>query len=132
MGRPVRISFGAGLGVAVLAGCNPAGVDCPIIAAPAILLEVREYGTGFPAANGARGAVYEGSYVDSLRVVGWQGSAIPENALQMAAAFDRPGTYSIGLVKPGYQAWERTGVVVGTDRCGIQQVQLSAQLVPLP
>jgi len=132
MQRPVRFSFRLVLGAAALSGCSPANVVCPQIAAPAILLEVREAGTGAPAANGAKGAVQDGAYVDSLRVVGWLGTPSPETELLMAAAFDRPGTYSITLEKAGYQTWIRAGIVVGTDDCGTQQAQFATQLVPIP
>jgi len=132
MRRPVRFSFGLILGSAALVGCSPANIVCPQIAAPAILLEVREDGTGAPAANGARGVVEDGGYVDSLRVVGWSGPPAPETELYMAAAFDRPGTYSVRLEKAGYQTWIRTNIVVGTDDCGTQQVQFATKLVPIP
>ena len=126
--RAVRFTLGAFLG----AGCNPAGIDCPAIAAPAILLEVREQGTGFPAAHAARGVVRDGGYQDSLRVVGWEGTPAPATELLLAAAFDRPGTYAVTLEKPGYQTWQRTGVEVGSGFCGTEQVRLNAILVPLP
>ena len=122
----------AGSAVVVLAACSPASISCPQIPAPAILLEVRESGTGNPAANGAKGVVEDGAYIDSLKVVGWSGPPAPETELLMAAAFDRPGTYSIRLEKPGYQTWVRAGVVVGTDDCGTQQAQIVTQLVPIP
>ena len=122
----------SGFAVGVAAGCNLAGIDCPALAAPAILLEVREQGTGFPAAHDARGVVRDGSYQDSLRVVGWEGTPAPATELRLAAAFDRPGTYDITLEKPGYQTWLRAGVEVGSGRCGTEQVQLAAILVPVP
>ena len=120
------------LGCAVASGCNLADVSCPQIAAPAVLLQIREAGTGFPAADGARGIVQDGTYSDSLRVVAWEPPAAPDTKLYMAAAFDRPGTYSVTLEKQGYQTFQQAGVVVGTNECGTEQAQITVMLVPVP
>ena len=120
-------------GVFLVFGCNPLAITCPAIVAPAILLEVREAGTGFPAAHDARGAVRDGTYLDSLRVVGWEGGIpSPSTELLMGAALDRPGQYAITLEKPGYETWQRSGITVGVGTCGTDQVQIPVLLVPTP
>jgi hypothetical protein len=114
----------------LVAACK--GVDCPAIIAPAILVTVRDSVTSLPAAHGARGAVRDGAYVDSLRLAGWDGPPSIDTELLLGAAIDRPGTYSVTIEKAGYQTWQRTGVAVGSSACGTDQVPLLARLVPLP
>jgi hypothetical protein len=76
-------------------------------------------------ADGATGYVKDGSYVDSLQAYGERDGVLSS----MDAAFERPGTYTVVVMKDGYQTWERQAVKVGHDVCHVQTVTLTANLV---
>lgn len=123
------------LAAVILAGCgllNGDGADdarvvCPDLAEPAIVVEVRNAGTDAPEAEGAEGTIAEGGYVDSLALYGYTGSLEP---LDLAAGFERPGTYDVRLEKPGFATWRRKGVEVEAGPCGPKTERLVARLVP--
>jgi hypothetical protein len=116
---------------ALAGGCRSADHTGPICAptlGEAIAVIVRDARTGAPLAAGARGAVQEGSYVDSLR---------PEpleqpTARTLVGGGDRAGTYTVTVARVGAQPWQRTGVVVGRGACGVATVTLVANLEPNP
>ena len=117
----------------LIAACgSPTSVICPGISAPAIAVEVLDSVTLRPAAGGAEGWVRDGSYEDSLVVIGWTGPEItPFTAIQMAGAYDRPGTYTVEISRPGYAQWRREGVRAGEGSCGVETVELTAKLQPV-
>jgi hypothetical protein len=110
-----------------MAACSSAAspVVCTANFAPAIVVEVRD-GAGQPAADGARGAVHDGAYVDSLRPNVWDGGQL----LGFRAAYERAGTYTVTVEKPGYQSWQVDGVRVTRDECHVRTQRLVATLVP--
>lgn len=122
----------ASAGLLMLASCDrsPSAIACLAVVLPAIEVEVRDAATGRPAAGGARGAVQDGGYVDSLRVVGWTGPGIHDStAHRMAAAYERAGTYAVQIQKPGYETWQASGVRVRRVTCGVETRRLQAELV---
>jgi hypothetical protein len=115
-----------------LAGChNPfaGGYSCPAVVNPAIVVEIRDARTDAPVANGARGAVHEGAYVDSLTPYEGFGTA-PFTLVSRRAADERPGTYSVEVNHPGYRAWNVAGVRAVSGQCGVETRRLSAALEP--
>jgi len=109
--------------ILALAGCN-AFEPCQTDIHPAVAVEVREAGTGVSLAEGARGVLREGAFVDSLRL--WKMPA------QLGGAFERPGTYSVEVEHAGYVKWQRDGVRARDSSCHVRTVTLRADLVPLP
>jgi hypothetical protein len=111
-------------GTLLMAGCIEIGdpVACTADFRYGILVEVRDAGTDLPLA-GARGAVHDGAYVDSLRSWG--------NSSAFAAAGERAGVYLVEVQKSGYQPWTANNVVVTRDECHVRQVQVVARLQPL-
>ncbi len=87
-----------------------------------VVVEVRDAVTDAPLL-GARGAVHEGTYVDSLRPLGASNLG--------HAAGERSGTYSVNVERSGYAPWGVGNVVVSRDRCHVQTVRLVARLQPL-
>lgn len=121
-----------GLCVVLLAACDgqsSTGLVCaPTLGEAVSLVAVdRRTGTPLPAA-GSRGAVTEGSYIDSLRPALLEGAA----GINLYGGGDRAGVYVVTLEHPGYVSWERTGVVVTRGRCGVSTVALRAELEPAP
>jgi hypothetical protein len=95
----------------------------------AIVVQVRDAVTGAPLAAGARGAIRDGGYVDSLRPPTPDASG---RLLTLTGGAGRAGTYEVTLVYPGYQMWQQTGVVVSTNSCGVAGQLLHADLQPQP
>ncbi|MEO5580406.1 MAG: PEGA domain-containing protein [Gemmatimonadaceae bacterium] len=46
----------------------------------------------------------------------------------LSLAYERAGTYTVTVTKPGYREWRRTGVQVGRDECHVITVPLTARL----
>ncbi len=118
--------------VVTLTGCkNPFGGPdlCPAVVNPAIVVEIRDAGTGAPLANGARGAVHDGAYVDSLTPYESTGPGI-ETLVSLSGAHGRSGTYAIEVNRAGYRPWTAAGVRVVEESCGVRTRRVSASLEP--
>jgi hypothetical protein len=117
-----------------LIGCsNPFGgaYSCPAVITPAIVVEIRNARTGAPLANGAKGAVHDGPYVDSL--IPYEGIGLdPTSLISRRAADERPGTYAVEVNHPGYRTWSVAGVRAVAGQCGVRTHRISASLEPTP
>lgn len=121
------LSLGASVGLAAcvdnLAICVDSGSEA------AIVVQVSDAITGAPLGAGARGVISDGSYVDSLRP---QNPDASGRAPALVAGAGRPGTYDVTVFHTGYQSWQATDVVVGTNGCGLAGRILHANLEPRP
>ncbi len=106
-----------------LAICVDAGFEA------AIVVQVQDAVTGAPLAAGARGAIRDGGYVDSLRPPTPDASG---RLLRLTGGAGRAGTYDVTVAYPGYQMWQQRGVVVNTIGCGVAGRLLHADLQPQP
>lgn len=90
----------------------------------AILLTAVDSVTRASVADGARGVVQSGAYVDSLRVV----------SDSLLEGGDQLGTYVVHVERPGYHEWIRTNLqVTQQGPCGnVVPVSLTALLQPTP
>ncbi|MBA3557313.1 MAG: hypothetical protein H0W30_01815 [Gemmatimonadaceae bacterium] len=95
---------------------------------PAVEVEVVDLLIGEPAAQGARGAIHEGSSIDSLR----PHAGRSDGTLLTLSAGGRPGTFRVELRKPGYRDWSRNGVTARGGDCGVRTTQVRAELQPAP
>lgn len=119
---------GAALAVALLAGgCRQLPVDDGIVCTAqfvyGISATVSDAATGADITPGSYLVVRAGSYVDSV-------TAGPGSFL--AAAGERPGTYSVTIGRLGYSSFHQTGVVVTHDLCHVRPVRLEARLLRNP
>lgn len=130
MRQALRIGLAAAAAVFVGA-CDILPPDCSTSVEPAIVVFVREIATGESAAAGARGAVRDGAYTDSLRPFMYAG-ADPASLLSFRAADERPGTYEVTILKDGYAPWVRSGVRVTRGTCHVNTVTLDAFLERMP
>lgn len=113
---------------ALLLGCSDPG-PCTANYAWAVEVEVREAGTDQYLAGRARGLVRDGTYADSLQIVGFiRGD--PSEATTLGAAGERPGTYQVHLEAEGYGDWDTAAVVVGSDGCHVATARFTARLQP--
>lgn len=110
---------------ALLSACDTTGI-CDMSAHAGIVIEIRDSATNAPLAATARGAVRDGAYVDSLKPAGIENFTL----ISRAAAYERPGTYEVEVVHPGYATWQRIGVVVHPGACHVQTAMLQALLQP--
>jgi hypothetical protein len=124
--------FGGVLAAAALAcapgppsAATPPGVVCTMQAVAGLNIAVRDSVTNAPAADGARAVARNGSQEEVLEAMA---GATP--GLTLIGAWERPGTYTIEITKPGYRTWVRSGVTVAKDECHVQPVRLDARLVP--
>ncbi len=111
---------------AALAGCaedSTGPIACTEEFRYGITIEVRDGGTGEPAALGAEGTLTEGDYVEALMVFGDD---------TMLGAGERAGTYDVLITKPGFEDWTASRVTVTADECHVQPVALQANLVRVP
>ena len=123
-----RAFLGTALLSSTLAACDPFGPGlCDLAVEPSVEVEVVDAGSGAPIAEGARGVVREGAYVDSLRP---QLTRVDGTLLTLAAWNARAGTYRVEIVRDGYAAWHRDGVRVRRGDCGIETTHVRAALVP--
>jgi hypothetical protein len=115
-----------------LAGCDSQSPpSCLASVEPAVLVEVLDSTSGDPAAFGATGSLSEGPFLDSLTIPGL-GLYPPESLAYMRGGDERPGTYSVALLKPGYQPWHQSGVRAKPGTCHVQTERLTARLQAVP
>lgn len=98
-------------------------VVCTAQFVPGIVVEVLDSATKASLVQGARGAVQEGAFIDSLH---------PLSPTALQAAGERPGTYTVTVVHPGYIDWSRPDVQVHEGVCHVQTVTLQALLQQTP
>lgn len=87
-----------------------------------LIVEAVQATNGAPV-SGARGAVHDGAYVDSLDEY---------SPGIFSAAGERGGIYSVEVVHPGYVTWTKDGVWVREDECHVKTITLRAELVANP
>ncbi len=111
---------------ALMFGCSgpTSNYACPAVLMPGIVVEVKDSQSGAPLAQGARGAIHDGAFVDSLKPY--------EAGLSLQAAFERPGTYAVEVQRTGYKTWTASDVRVTSQQCGVKTVRLLAALVAVP
>jgi hypothetical protein len=118
------------------AGCSGLGYGCAASVSPAIIVVIKDAETGAPAAEGAVGTIRDGTYAETLQVYVTTSPTPPETIgtpLSLSGGVGRPGTYTVRVEKPGYQAWERMGVRARPAQCGVvSTVNLVADLQKSP
>jgi hypothetical protein len=127
--RPILV---AGVAIATLRCSGDGPTVCTASVEPAIVVEIRDARTGAPIAEGARGVVRDGAYVDSLAPYAFTGAS-PSTMYSRRAADERPGRYAVEIIHyPAYQTWTATDVRVERGECHVSTVTLQARLEPKP
>ncbi|MFL5447159.1 MAG: hypothetical protein ACJ8A6_11775 [Gemmatimonadales bacterium] len=114
--------------MAIGSGCSEPAA-CTLELRRAVQVEVRDAVSDDYIAGVVHGAVRDGSFEDSLRVVGWTGTD-PGVTTTLGGADERPGTYAVHLKGAEYQAWDTARVQVSRDECHVQTVSFTARLTP--
>lgn len=113
--------------LALVAGCDgDESIVCTTEARFGVNLSVKDAVTGQLIPEGVRGALRDGSYIDSLQVF----TDIEGRIFSLAGAVERPGTYRVDLAAPGYQPWMRSDVRVVAGRCHVEPVSIQANMIP--
>jgi hypothetical protein len=115
-----------GLSPAAL-GCSDPGT-CTTDVVPGVVVEIRDAADDTPLAAGARGAVHDGAFTDSLR----PHSGVGDQMVSRAAADERAGRYTVRLEHAGYADWVADGIRVEEDDCHVRTAELIARLERLP
>ena len=113
--------------VVSLASCATEPI-CTDEIVPGVVVEIRDAFDDAPLAANARGAVQEGTFVDSLRPHSWVGNG---TLVGRAAADERPGEYQSTVEYEGYLSW--VGFArVRANECHVETMHLSAYLSRIP
>ena len=112
----------------LLAGCFLESEACTLDFRFGLVVTILDDLDGAPLAAGARGTAVDGSFVDSLMVLG----PVDSSTRTRVAAGERAGTYTVTVVHPGYRDWQRPSVVVAADECHVIPVPLEARMVRGP
>ena len=86
-----------------------------------MVVEVVSAATGLPVTQGLIGTLVDGSYSESMTVVG--------NGLKGAA--ERAGNYTLMVRATGFVTWVREGIRVTEDECHVRTVELTVEMVPV-
>ena len=120
----MRTTLATIAGLALCTACTGRDlIVCTTNFVSGVVVEIHDSTTGAPLVQGARGAVQEGTFIDSLR---------PRTSTSLQAAGERPGTYTVTVVHPGYAPWLRTDVRVWPGECHVHTVTLQARLQASP
>jgi hypothetical protein len=116
-----------------LGGCSladlfsPGDRVCTLEYRMGLTIEVRDAGTGEPAAAGALGVARTGTYEEVLQ----GGRPGQDDALVLVGLGERPGTYAVEITRAGYETWAVEGVRIRHDDCHVIPVRLVARLQPI-
>lgn len=132
-----RLEGRAGLGAVLVsallavAGCgnDPIAFACTDEARPSVMVIVLDSVSGIGLAAGATVVLQDGTYSDSA--VSGTGFPMPgDSAFYATNTYERVGTYTVRVRRPGYALWQRQDVRVTKDRCHVVTVRVRARLQP--
>lgn len=105
------------------AGGNPFGGSCTTEFVYGVTVTVLDADTGDPIADGATLTIRDSGYVEVV--------AQSFDGRTLSGAGERPGRYSLGVERAGYQEWTQDGVVVIRGDCHVTPASTEARLSPL-
>lgn len=96
-------------------------VMCTMQAVAALNVDAIDSAKGTPATMGSSIVARSDTYADSTP------GAAPTNE-PVGLAFEKAGTYTVTVTKPGYKPWSQQGIVVGRDECHVIPQRITAKL----
>jgi hypothetical protein len=127
MERRQALSVGGLVVVAVVAsGCSGSTEPaCAGVAVPGLAIDVKEAASGLLLRRDVTIVVATNGFQESVTLT--PGSPTGP----WSGAFERSGTYTVTVRRPGYREWVRSNVVVErADRCHVQTTSVTAELEP--
>lgn len=113
-----------------VAACSPTDPTvCTLEARAGITVEIRDARTFAPIAAAATVEIRDGGYVETIGAVTGGGGATD---LQKWGAYERAGTYTVTVQRPGYATLTIPGIVVASGVCHVVTVTVQANLTALP
>lgn len=111
-----------------LASCISGPTDCPA-GEPgwAVTVQFRDSAADTLIRGLTPGVIRDGSYTDSLRVFSVDSIGRPT---VLAAGRNRPGTYSLEALRPGYEPVVVSGLIARAGGCGVQTVFTDVEMSP--
>lgn len=94
---------------------------CTMQAVAALNVDAIDSAKGTPATMGSSIVARSDTFADST-----QGAA-PSNE-PVGLAYEKAGTYTVTVTKPGYKPWSQQGIVVGRDQCHVIPQRITAKL----
>lgn len=114
------------------AGCSdptePDVIACTGQFVSGIVVEIIDENNGLFIAEGARGAVRDGAYLDSLTAFEFTSTGVMRSR---QAAGERTGTFQVSVSHGGYEDWILENVKVEEDGCHVIPRRLRAAMIPL-
>jgi hypothetical protein len=103
------------------AGSGPTdGIVCTQEARAGITVDVRDSVTNALAGQGVRIVAREGAFADTVTSATFDGP--------FGLVFERAGTYTLSVDRPGYQSWSKAAVEVTKGTCHVNGVVVTARL----
>lgn len=90
-------------------------------------VEVRDAVTGAAAGSGATVRASATGFTESLQPLPEQDGEVS----RFHGVGERPGVYTVSVVRPGYEPWSASGVTIGHDECHVIPVNLVVELTPI-
>jgi len=126
------IASGFVIAALVAAGCKPAertadtvalkpSIMCTMQAIAALNVDAIDSATGTPATMGSSIVARSDTFADSTN------GPAPANE-PVGLAYEKAGTYTVTVTKPGYKPWSQQGIVVGRDQCHVIPQRVTAKL----
>ena len=107
----------------------PDEIVCTANVAAGISIRVFDAPTGNPAACGATATITAPGFSETDQPIG-NGTPACDDGQSILGVFERPGTYTVVVSKPGYQDFRADNVVVNRDVCHVITVRIDARLSP--
>ena len=131
VGHGCRPTIGATFMCAVLwlVGCvnDPVAIACTEEARASVMVTVLDSLSGTGLAPGTTVVLQDGEYRDSS--VSGSGYPLPgDSIVYSTTTFERAGTYTVRVRRPGYALWERQGVQVTMGECHVVTALVRARL----
>ena len=96
-------------------------VMCTMQAVAALNVDAIDSAQGTPATMGSSIVARSDTYADSTN------GPAPANQ-PVGLAYEKAGTYTVTVTKPGYKPWSKQGIVVARDECHVIPQRITAKL----
>jgi len=114
--------------VAASASCSRRAsepIACTMLYAYGLTVTVVDSSSGAPGGAGATVIATDGAYSDTVTHA--PGSS---NEFTFGLAGERAGTYTVTVIKSGYDVWTRSGITVTKNVCHVNGVAITAKIRP--
>jgi len=101
---------------------------CTLNLVAAIGIEIHEQGTGLPISCGATVMIHDGGYQEEISNPAGHKC---DDSRKLFGAYERPGNYTLSVMKNGYFDWSQSDIVVTEGDCHVNSVTIKSYLVKI-